>query len=550
MRALLLWSVVCWFVGACASGESAVDPDSGQLTDVRVTVDQLIRDVAIDRRLADPDSFIALDAVTDHALIPDQGLPQIDALPQIDVPNAASDAAVDATADAAAPAVLVPTLRDPRDRLGVMMWRFEPRGVPPGTNRLTWAAQHAADVGARTQLASIDPSDPYATGVTGTYRLTAMAEHSAYRAFFGGAANTFVVFAYTNPGYNHAWADGMTPAEITAERTEVAELGEHLLRTYPTKTFIFTTWQGDTALDAFTAPERVSGYTAWANARADGVGDAQTAVGGAKRLFSAITYNHTTSSGGALCGTAGGGAPCIIADVAPNTRVDLFGYSAAQSAGFPTARGEIRSKLEAAITASLARVRMTRPAVTRENFVIFDIAEHRELFGACEAVERVAEVVRFAREQSAPMLVLVDQILDADLATSTFVGNGVLAYDGTRQPMFEFFRSYAMTGNVTVGASATNCSEVTLNSVQNVSGGNPVRNGVMRIAGTFPTTTARVYVRSGTYVGYSDDRAATWTPSATSIDVTVPPGVPLGTAHVWVRDTMGRDTNAAFATFE
>jgi hypothetical protein len=284
------------------------------------------------------------------------------------------------------------------DRFGVYNWNVDYAAYPEGgeLDRLNWAAGKVAALGSRTIRVTL-PGIFYHVSPPGRPDLAATAASAAYdRLFSDPRFKTYLLTAYSWAELRDMWADGLTEEEADAARGEVARLGEYLLSNarYAGKTFIVLNWEGDNAM-AWKASQQTAwdSYTAWIQARADGVKEARRRhPESAARLFSGLEFSTVTSlKTGLPCGTPVADPlrqdalknRCVIDYVAPRVDVDYYSYSAWHTLdvkfGGPDA--SFKDAFKRDLGFALDRVRALRPEVAEANFIIGEFGFHRTRWG-------------------------------------------------------------------------------------------------------------------------------------------------------------------------
>jgi len=160
--------------------------------------------------------------------------------------------------------------------------------------------------------------------------LKAQAQAPYFVELFDKPFTTFILLAQTNVSN---FRDGMTPAEMTAERQQIYDLTAHLLNTYQDtgKTFVLQHWEGDwlvrghynDTLDP--TPTAIQGMIDWLNTRQAGVDQARAEfTGTGVKVYHAAEVNKVVNS-------MNTGQINVINYVVPYTNVDMVSYSAYDS---------------------------------------------------------------------------------------------------------------------------------------------------------------------------------------------------------------------------
>ncbi len=281
------------------------------------------------------------------------------------------------------------------DRFGIYNWGVDYAAYPAGTpDRLNWAADKVAALGSRTIRIAM-PGDIYQVNTPGITDLAQIAATPAYDKLFSDARfQTYILTAYSASDLQSNWCDGFSLEEYYATRDECARLGEYLLSNprFAGKTFIILNWEGDNAMSAFANKQTIwDAYTAWIQARADGVKEArQRQPNSTARIFSGLEFNQVRSQAGAPCGTAVtdrvANDPlrhrCVIDYVAPRVNVDYYAYSAWQT--LITAawqERDFKTALNQDLKFALNQVRSKRASIQEQNFLLGEYGFHRSSWG-------------------------------------------------------------------------------------------------------------------------------------------------------------------------
>jgi hypothetical protein len=296
------------------------------------------------------------------------------------------------------------------DRFGVYNWGVDYAAYPEGgeLDRLNWAADKVASLGSRTIRVAL-PGSIYLVSPPGQPDLAATAASAAYDRLFGDPRfRTYLLTTYSWADLRDQWADGFTEEEADATRDEVTRFGEYLLSNprYAGKTFIVLNWEGDNAM-AWKSERQTAwdAYTAWIQARADGVKAARRRhPASAARLFSGLEFSTVTSpKTGLPCGTPVEDPlrqdplqnRCVIDYVAPRVDVDYYSFSSwltldVKSQG-PDA--SFKDAFKRDLGFALERVRAQRPEVTEANFLIGEFGFHRTRWGENTAANFMNEFI-------------------------------------------------------------------------------------------------------------------------------------------------------------
>jgi hypothetical protein len=296
---------------------------------------------------------------------------------------------------AALSAVPVHAVPDPpterADRFGVYHWGADISAWPGSPNRLAWGADKVAAIGSRTIRVIMGPSNSYqvnpAANPPGETYLQRIAASPAYDALFRDARfRTYLLTVSTSTGADQT---------VAAVRNQIARLGEHLLGSYPGKTFILLNWEGDNAVGA-----EPPGSPKWdefigrTQARADGVREALSRQSDSSaQLYSGLEFNLVERDG-VRCGD--GEVRCIIDTVAPRVNVDYYSYSAWQTLDVKRLQpaASLAKALKSDLGFALTKVRSRRPKIEEENFILGEWGFARSIYSECLAARYVGEVVR------------------------------------------------------------------------------------------------------------------------------------------------------------
>jgi hypothetical protein len=321
-----------------------------------------------------------------------------------------SDAVVDATGDAPleaggdagngvdGAAFTAPT--DMRDRIGVYAWGFDTTSWPGTPDRLNWAANKVAALGARTVRVYLGSEDIYGVlppADAGPFDLATAATSTAYRTLFSSPSfDTYVLTTYSESDDASDWTTGYTAAQVAAERQAIAQLGSALLSTFPGKTFLLLDWEGDNAIAPVASSQAAwDGFVAWTNARAAGVVDARSATTATtSRLYSGVEFNLLRNlSTQAPCDTTAN--KCVISVVVPAVDVDYYSYSSWQSLGPDQTPAEVVTGLQADLTTALGWAKKHDASTSPARFLVGEFGAPREEtdLGECAAMERTASVI-------------------------------------------------------------------------------------------------------------------------------------------------------------
>jgi hypothetical protein len=316
------------------------------------------------------------------------------------------------------------------DQFGVYNWNVDLGDYHPRRDGdiLNWGADLVADTGTRTIRIYLGVVDIYQLGVGITDPLTIVANHPAYAELFRDRRfDTYLLTTYSAGSNASVWHDGFSAEEAATERAEIAALGRHLLRTYPTKKFVVLNWEGDNGI-AFTpgggADDATwTGFRDWIEARAAGVRDARAGYHhGRSRLQSGLEFNRVTTC-----------QRCVVREVAPHVSVDLYSFSSWESVA--AGPGDASAgRLTSALDTTLALVRAQRPDIRREHIIVGEFGIAREIpdAGECYAADvfrRVAAAARSWGVRYAIFWQIVDNVSNPAAVWNNF---GLVKHDGTR----------------------------------------------------------------------------------------------------------------------
>ncbi len=299
---------------------------------------------------------------------------------------------------------LPPTQR--ADRVGIYNWGVDYAAYPGGTlDRLNWAADKVATLGSRTIRVAL-PGDSYLLNLPRTSDLAQIAASAPYEKLFSDPRfQTYLLTAYSASDMQNQWSDGFSTAEAQATREEFRRLGEYLLSQPRSadKTFILLNWEGDNAMEAFANKQSIwDAYTAWIQARADGVKAArQRFPTSAVKLFSGLEFNLVRTKQGATCGKPVTDRlqqeplknRCVIDYVAPRVDVDYYSYSAWQTVlGAAMKKSNLKDALNEDLNFALHHVRVGKLTMKERNFILGEYGFLRSYWGENAAANLVNEM--------------------------------------------------------------------------------------------------------------------------------------------------------------
>lgn len=293
------------------------------------------------------------------------------------------------------------------ERFGIYNWGVDYSLYPGGgLDRLNWGAEKVASLGTRTIRVAL-PGQIYLVNTPEAKTLAQMAASPAYDKLFRDARfQTYLLTAYSLSEMLSPWADGFTEAEAKTTRDEFAELGDYLL-TNPNlagKTFILLNWEADNAMAKLANKTSIwDSYTAWIQARADGVRAAQLRhPNNATRLFSGLEFNYITRNG-QPCGTPTANPMqedplrhrCAIDYVAPRVSVDYYSFSAwvtFEAKDLAGGNASYKTYLQRDLNFALSKVRTRRPEIQEHNFLIGEYGLSRTRRGETTVANEVNEL--------------------------------------------------------------------------------------------------------------------------------------------------------------
>jgi hypothetical protein len=238
-----------------------------------------------------------------------------------------------------------------------------------------------------------------------------------YTALFNSSSfDTYLLTTYSradNPSNGCApnWLNGYSGADAQAETAEIQQLALDLAVGYPSKKFILMNWEGDSAIGSLAhfcgigqTEAMWQGFTAWINARVQGVLDARSQ--GAANVYSGLEFNAMqrlpgddfygnacgppdASSLTPGCSWCDGAHSCVISRVVPNVpNVDYVSYSSWQSLAVPN-DGDVATRLQN----DLSRAQGFAPGASRASFVVGEFGVDRFQFGEARAASRMSSAI-------------------------------------------------------------------------------------------------------------------------------------------------------------
>ncbi|MFN7927240.1 MAG: hypothetical protein U0Y68_04715 [Blastocatellia bacterium] len=293
------------------------------------------------------------------------------------------------------------------DRFGIYNWGVDYSLYPGGDlDRLNWGAEKVASLGTRTIRVAL-PGNIYLVNTPEAKTLTQMAASPAYDKLFRDARfQTYLLTVYSLSEMSNPWADGFTDAEAKTTRDEMAELGDYLLTNprFAGKTFILFNWEADNAIAKFAnKPSIWDAYTAWMQARADGIRAAQLRnPHSVTQVFSGFEFNYIERNG-QRCGTPVADPTqrdplqhrCAIDYVAPRVQVDYYSLSAWLTLDVKSREGinaSFKDALRTDLNFALAQVRTRRPEVQAHQFLLGEYGAHRTRWGETLVANYVNEL--------------------------------------------------------------------------------------------------------------------------------------------------------------
>ncbi len=469
-------------------------------------------------------------------------------------------------ADAGALPALPPVDTTPAERIGVYDWgaddsQFAAAGGG-ATDRLTWSAAKVKALGAHTIRVALSSHDPYKVNPAGAFNLATAAAAPAYDALFADPQlHTIIVTAYSAADETSPWQNGYSAADAASETEEVKALAQRLLVKYPGKTFVIANWEGDNAIAPFAKSAAAwTGYQDWINARADGVAAARAETpASTSRVYSALEFNALRGADNkTACGSAG--QRCVVTDVAPNVRADLYAYSSWQSLSADLDETKIGARLAGDLDQALAFVQKGRPTITKDRFFVGELGAPRDEvsanFGECKTAARMVAAISSATTWGARWAIDWQIIDNAPTATGPEVlGFGLIKASGANSLSYAMLsQMYAGTANPSVPA-ATWCPDINVGGIINGAPGTAIKVGsTVSLYGHFAATqmdTPKGYV---VHVRIADKQTDVtvgtpyWFESYQQLNATLAGSgmAPAKGALVWVTSPAGVDSNGQY----
>lgn len=302
------------------------------------------------------------------------------------------------------------------DRFGIYNWGVDYSLYHDGSlDRLNWGADKVASLGTRTIRVAL-PGNIYLVNTPEAKTLAQMAATPAYDKLFRDPHfQTYLLTAYSLSELGNPWADGFTEAEAQTTRQEITELGDYLLTNprFAGKTFILLNWEADNAIAKFANKQSIwDAYTAWIQARANGVRDAQLRnPRSSVQVYSGFEFNYMARNG-QPCGTSVANPAqedplqhrCAIDYVAPRVAVDYYSFSAWVTLETKVRQGgnvSYKTLLQKDLNFALAQVRTRRPELQEHNFILGEYGISRTRVGESIAANYVDEMFEAVRAPDA-----------------------------------------------------------------------------------------------------------------------------------------------------
>jgi hypothetical protein len=348
---------------------------------------------------------------------------------------------------------------DASTRVGVYYWGADDQAFPGFGSRLDWGRGLVTDLGAQTMRVAMTPADPYRLGLQPTDSLTDIARHPAYASLFADPRlSTIMITAYTAADQASTWVDGYDPYERDLETQEIAELGAHLLQTYPDKTFIVLNWEGDNALRyAGGGTTAFEGFRAWTEARIAGVKEARAQVGGG-HLYAGLEFDRVFDC------DDGSPTPCVLTDIAPRVDADVYSFSSYEALAVPPA--QLSGSMTAALDLAYDTLQRGQPALQRSQVILGEFGFPREApgYGDCSTAERVATTIAAAIDWGVSYAIFWQLADNARRPGEAFFGFGAHRPDGSLTLAGEALVDFFDDGRIDA-VQSTGCPELAAGGV-------------------------------------------------------------------------------------
>ncbi|MHB0999715.1 MAG: hypothetical protein ACYC27_10765 [Armatimonadota bacterium] len=273
-----------------------------------------------------------------------------------------------------------------------------------------------------------------------TYMLTAFAPGPPDRPVLPELINQGGPSAIGEYDY-HYFTAGMTPDDIEWERNSFYEFSKYLLTKYKGtgKTFILQNWESDWSiikphLMNEPDPVAVDGLTDWLNARQAGVDKAREEVG-----MDGVIVAHAPEVN-LVSIRSMEGKTTVINSVIPNTRCDMYSFSAWDSINGGTEK--LRPALE-----YIAERAPASKLFGRDNVYIGEFGIAENLTSSEMQLKSSREVVETGLDFGSPYVVFWDVYCDGPAReyepTTTNAdcwGNWLVRPDGTKPPVYDYFK--------------------------------------------------------------------------------------------------------------
>lgn len=276
----------------------------------------------------------------------------------------------------------------PTPKYGAYHWNPDYAAWPGTPDRLNWGANLVAGLGLSTIRVEMgfDASgsygfDPAPTSPSQNNYLVSVALMPQYACLFNDPRFTdYLLTTYTPQAFNRLW--GTTGADLELEREEYRQLAVHLGLTYPGKTFILMSWEGDNDLYAYRS--KAAQFQAILAQRVLGIRQANM-----PNVRSGLEINCAHDGQGGICDQA------LVVRMMPALQPDYLSYSpwvtinAFLYSTDPLAlEAQLTSDLEAIITAAGEEFRFNRIMLGESGRAVFQPMPANIWFQALDHVAR------------------------------------------------------------------------------------------------------------------------------------------------------------------
>ncbi len=434
---------------------------------------------------------------------------------------------------------------DASDQLGVYHWDPD-LGAWPGTpDVLTWGADSAAAMGARTLRLTLSARDDYDGANLGNVALVDIAASENWAPVLANPSfDTVLLTTYTEADIESVWSDGYWADEATAERDAIAALGTWLLTNAPGRTFILLNWEGDNAMASWKGDAVAwQGYRDWVEARVEGVEAARAAVpDSTARLYSGLEFNAVDDlQTGEACGSAP--LDCVLSEVAPTARVDVYSYSSWQTAAFDVPDDQLAAHVSDALDRIDAALAASHPDLARQDILIGEYGAGRDIYDECRDATRSAAIGTAALDWGAG-LAIHWQLYD-NPGVQTVYGFGLMDRDGRRTLSGDWLANWWATGlavDIPDSCGSINdggiCDGTTWDD-QIIPG-----DAISIFGSGFSTTGNTVHFDADGALSTAGAGTPWWYESEGQINVTLPTSIgPATGLRVWVSSPQGYESN-------